>query len=394
MKKKTALMAISALVLCAGCSGLRTGKPLTRGDGNTAGFPKDGFIHAAYIVGKGIKNRAQLDEMRFDQFNFMYVVAQPDWKSGDFGLSEETVMARLVHNHVYPPGHSGENLIPGFIAKAHQHQVKVLLSIQGSRQGEFLPVAGDGGKRALFARVMAAFVKKYDYDGIEIDWEQTVDIDKHTLLMTDLRLALNAVSKTGGTPSRAYFLTTALQTFRTYSPEQARRLCGVVDWVNIMTYDMGGGNWGHIPSHNTPLNGMKNALSKWSVFPRDKICIGLANYGYRYKGISPGQKSETSLREKGRSFAYKELPELLGSGWTETYDAAAEAPYYFSPQKTEFATIDNTRSLSRKLEWVFERQYKGVFWWEFHHDYYPPDAQHTGSRHPLIDPVADAIKTF
>ena len=353
---------------------------------------KGAFIHATYVVGKMIRNRAQLDETRFEQFNFMYVMAGPDWKAKDFDISEDDVMSRLVQNHSYPAGNSGNALVPELIALAHQKKVKVLVSIPGSEQ--FNPVVSDGKKRDLFARVMAAFVRKHDYDGIEIDWEHTVDIDQHAVLMADLCKALNAVAKADGPPSRMYFLTTALHSFRKYSLAQAQQLSRSVDWVNIMTYDMGGGIWDREPSHNTPLNGMKEALNNWSVFPRNKICIGLANYGFRYKDISPGQKSETSLKEKGRYFSYTELPQLLESGWEESYDSVAEAPYYVSPDKTEFVTIDSKRSLSRKIEWVFKTQYRGVFWWEFQYDYFPPDAGQKYARHPLIDHVTDAIKMF
>ena len=383
---------VPALIVCVIVFGLRAEALPLPADQSKNDFPANGFIYATYLVGGKIKNRAQLDEMRFDPFDFIYLVAEPDWKTEDFDLPENEAMSRLVRNHSYPVGDSGSALVPELIDRAHQNKVKVLVSIRGSRQGAFLPVVSDDRKRGLFARVMAAFVKKYGYDGIEIDWEETIDINKHTMLMTDLRLALNAVAKTGGTPLRTYFLTTALQTFKIYSPEQARRLCGAVDWVNIMTYDMGGGNWGRTPNHNTPLNGMRAALDKWSVFPRNKICIGLANYGYRYKGLAPGQTSETSLSQCGRDFAYIELPKLLECGWTESYDAMAEVPYYFSPDKTEFASIDNARSLSCKMEWVFEMRYGGVFWWEFHHDYFPPDAEHAYSRHPLIDSVSDEIR--
>ena len=54
-----------------------------------------------------------------------------------------------------------------------------------------------------------------------------------------------------------------------------------MDWINLMTDDMAGGYWGHAATHNTPLDGMKTTLmNKGSVFPPNKLCIGLASYGY------------------------------------------------------------------------------------------------------------------
>lgn len=356
------------------------------------GNNRNTFIHATYLVGKRIKSREQLDHTRFAQFTFMYVMAAPPWKADDFDIPEDDVMKKLVRAYAYPTGDSGLALVPELISRAHREKTKVLLSIPGSKQ--FNPIASDGKKRAVFARVMAAFVKKYDYDGIEIDWENIIDVDQHTALMTDLRKSLNSLRHDDESPSRKYYLTTALHPYIKYSQAQAQKLSHCVDWVNIMTYDMGGGIWGRVPSHNTPLNKMKTTLHKWSVFSPDKLCIGLANYGFYYKGICPGQKSEVSLKEKGRYFSYTELPTLLKGGWQESYDTEAEAPYYFSPDKTEFVTIDNNRSHSRKIEWVFKKQYRGVFWWEFHCDYFSPVKGQKYAKHPLIDHVTEIIKTF
>lgn len=351
------------------------------------------FVHATYLVGDRIKDLKQLEQTRFEQFNFMYVMAAPPWKADDFDMSENDVMNKLLRDYSYPTAGTGRALVPELISRAHRKKVKLLLSIPGSKQ--FNPIASDTRKRALFAQVMAAFVKKYDYDGIEIDWEHTVNVDQHTALMEDLRNALSSLNRNAGSPSRKYYLTTALQSYRKYSKTQAQRLSRSVDWINIMTYDMGGGIWGRAPSHNTPLDEMERILrDNWSEFAPDKICIGLANYGFLYKGISPGQKSETSLKEKGRYFSYTELPTLLKGGWQESYDTRAEAPYYFSPDKTNFVTIDNNRSHSRKLEWVFKEHYRGVFWWEFHCDYFPPVEGLEYATHPLIDPVTETIKTF
>lgn len=345
------------------------------------------FVHGAYLVGDRIKGRAQLDQMRFEQFNLMYVMAGPRWKPEDFEMSDEAVMTKLVKGHAYPTGDRGSALIPELIERAHRKNVAVLLSIPGREQ--FNPVVGDRRKRALFARVMAGFVKKYHFDGIEIDWEHTLDVDQHIALMGALREALDALEQ--GDSPRKYYVTTALHTFLRYSEAQATELVRHVDWINLMTYDMGGGVWGHVPSHNTPLDQMKKALDRWSIFPKDKLCIGLANYGFRYHGILPGERSEVVLKQKGRYFSYTELPGLLKEGWKETYDATAQAPYYISPNRDGFVTIDNRRSLNQKLKWVFKERFRGVFWWEFHIDYFPPAQNQKYAHHPLMDPVTDAI---
>jgi len=55
-----------------------------------------------------------------------------------------------------------------------------------------------------------------------------------------------------------------------------------------MTYDMEGGFWtkNKWVTHNTPLDKMKERLKAWNIFPPDKLCIGLVNYGYGYNGLN------------------------------------------------------------------------------------------------------------
>ena len=71
-----------------------------------------------------------------------------------------------------------------------------------------------------------------------------------------------------------------------------------------MTYDMGGGIWGQVPSYNTPFDNMKRSLQdQWSGFSPDKLCIGLANYEFYYKDVSPGQRLEVSLKAGWQEYA-------------------------------------------------------------------------------------------
>lgn len=357
-------------------------------DANPSPTPTPPALHAAYLVGCRIRDRAELEDLARSPFQLLYVVAQPNWATADFDLPEEQAVERLVARHSYPKGDSGSALVPALIEQAHRRHTRVLLCVQGTERGDFAAVAARAPRRACFARTMAAFVRKYGYDGLDLDWEQNVDIANHVRLMADLRQALTAAAPQG----RRYTLTTALQTYRAFSADQARQLCASADWLNLMTYDLGGGYWGRSATHNTPLDGMQTTLEKWRVFPPNKVCIGLAGYGYLYRGIAPGQPCSVPLRQKGRSIAYSDLPKLVASGWKEAYDPAAQMSYYFSPDKRDFATIDNPASVKRKMAWILDQRFRGVFWWEYHHDYLPPNRAHPAPRHPLSEAAAGAIR--
>ena len=203
-------------------------------------------------------------------------------------------------------------------------------------------------------------------------------------MMALLRERFDELSERTG---RYYYLTTALSIDHEYDPALADRLAGAVDWINIMSYDMCDGVWGSTPSHNTSMERMRSKLEHWKVFDKRKLCLGLANYGFYYKGLKPGQKADGSLRDYGSYITYKEFLPRLANGWTEEYDPAAEVSYYFSPDRTEFVTIDNPSSIRSKIEWIKAGGYLGAFWWEFHHDYVAPGAENPQGSHYLIDIV-------
>lgn len=134
---------------------------------------------------------------------------------------------------------------------------------------------------------MVRLVEKNGYDGIDMDWEITLDKELHARMMALLRERFDELSERTG---RYYYLTTALSIDHEYDRALADRLAGAVDWINIMSYDMCDGVWGSTPSHNTSMERMRSKLEHWKVFDKRKLCLGLANYGFYYKGLKPGRK--------------------------------------------------------------------------------------------------------
>ncbi|MEG0725149.1 MAG: glycoside hydrolase family 18 protein [Mucinivorans sp.] len=347
------------------------------------------FIHATYIVGDRLTSPTEIAQSNYAKFHFIYLMAAPAVVASDFDKVDSDIIKKYVTDYLYPTTASGRGLVPSLIKQARSMGSKVLLSVAGNE--DLVPIIKSPTKRAKFAHMIANFVDKFNYDGVELDWEGGFEIDLHASMMNDIRIELDKIEQKQ--VSRLY-LTTALGTWRKYNFDQAKRLSGIVDWVNLMTYDFGGGNWGNKPSHNTPLNGIKQAIAQnFSNFAPNKICIGLANYGYQYFGLKPDVAVEAGMLEKhGRSIGYHEIPRCLAQGWTEQWDEAASAPYYFSPDKKDFASHDNIRSLDAKLDWIIGQKFLGEFWWVFNCDYVEPKAGEKYATNVLIDHVEEQYK--
>ncbi|MFI3286318.1 MAG: glycoside hydrolase family 18 protein, partial [Rikenellaceae bacterium] len=252
------------------------------------------FIHGTYTVANRMKGHNYANAANYEEFQFVYFFAQPRWEVADFDMTQEQINAKYVDNWDYSM-QQGCSYVNELITNIHTiPDAKILCSFQGR---EFSQIALDQARRQKFANMMAQFVVKHNYDGIELDWEHTITLDEHILFMTDIRAALNALGL-----DKPLYLTTALHTTHIYTQEQADALSAQVDWINLMTYDIGGGNWGEVATHNTPLTTMRNTLRDWEVFSPKKICIGLASYGFQYHGIMPGEQLPEGklLNEYGR----------------------------------------------------------------------------------------------
>lgn len=334
--------------------------------------------HSTYLVGHHLTSIEHVDQIDFRQFDFIYLMAAPTWNTSDFKQPADSLLQQLVTNHQYPKD-QGAAVIPHLIQEAHKAKTQVLLSFAGEG---FKEKVESPEMRHKLIQTMVAFVEKYGYDGIEIDWESDLDLQLHADFIADIRAALLPLEKTCG---KKMYLTTALHSWQKYSKILADKLSANVDWINVMTYDMGGGIWGNIASHNTPLDQIEYEMKNWEVFSRDKLCIGLANYGFIYHGILPGQKVDGKLDKYGSYIGYNDMLPLLQQGWTEEYDSQAKVSYFYSTDRQSFITMETPQTITTKVQWIKQHKYRGMFWWEFSYDTIIPDKTNKKIRHHLMD---------
>lgn len=345
-----------------------------------------GFIHAAYSV-ESLLSEAEMSNPGYEAFDFIYLMAAPThWSEIDYDLPRSEIES-LADAFDYTRAGGHMPLVPQMIRKAHEAGAKILLSLGG--QQEFRPFLERPERLRNLEAYLLRLVADNDYDGLDIDWEITLDKELHAGMMNRLREGLDSLA---AARNRACYLTTALSIDHVYDQPLADSLSRAVDWINVMSYDMCDGVWGSTPSHNTSMAKLREKLAHWKPFDKRQLCLGLANYGFYYKGLKPGEKADGPLSRYGSYITYREfLPRLEHGGWTETYDPEAEVSYYFSPDGGEFVTIENPRSMRRKIEWITSNGFRGVFWWEFHHDYVAPTADQPAGRHYLIDGVTDFL---
>lgn len=252
--------------------------------------------------------------------------------------------------------------------------VKWVLSIGGWMADGFSQAAWDENTRNTFVESVMQVVKKYNLDGVDIDWEfpcndvggiaaHPNDRVNYTLLLAELRTALGeerilsvAVS------AESWFIANT----------QMEKVAQIVDYVQIMTYDMRPGQM--TTGHHTALyppaefmadNSVAQALERYldAGVPRCKIVIGVAFYGRHWKGGAAGEgiHLETdTYAEYGP--AYNDIIKLVEQeGYQAYWDDTACAPYLLGPDL--FISYDDPRSVALKCEYIQEQNLLGIMYW-------------------------------
>lgn len=218
--------------------------------------------------------------------------------------------------------------------------------------------------RKAFAQDCREWCEKYGIDGIDLDWEfpglswssqavdLQVDVENHVLLMKDLREALG----------NDYLLTYAgyVMDKKSYNGGyryiDIKALDSVVDYVNLMTYDMDEGS--------APHNAMSASGAYWDILRTytayiaagatpSKLVLGIPFYGRVSFSGSPGALSYKSIRKLVSNSAYT----------IENWDASASVPYV-TYNGSRYCYYDNPRSIELKAKWALERNFYGLMYWE------------------------------
>jgi chitinase len=269
---------------------------------------------------------------------------------------------------------------PDLLTKAHAAGVKVLVSIGGGDGIEgprFNKMAEDEAYRRAFAKNVHAFLVKYGYDGVDIDWEvpNAKDTSDCTTLMQELRDEL---------PKGEWLISMAVTSDpRNYGVGlDIPALALIVDFMNVMTYDFTGSWAGYAglnsPLYQDPADPIQSGSVKTSMdlyentykVPVAQLNIGTPFYGYLFTGVDAlWEACGTGCTASEQNYGSYIKPLLSSSAWKQEMDKSAASPYMVDTSANEFVTYDGTSSTSNKTKYVKERGFGGVFMWELSADY-------------------------
>lgn len=287
--------------------------------------------------------------------------------------------------------------------KKQHPELRTIISIGGWEAGGFSDAALTKESRERFvSSCVAMFFDTYrgSFDGVDLDWEFPVyggpkeiaarpeDGENATLLAKEFRRQLDAKEKPRG---QSYLLTAALpagrmQSAGPYDPAKSydlKALGEVLDFVNLMTYDMGTA-FSTVSTFNAPLrevpqdplppelrraNNVEGAVDFYLQHgvPADKLVLGVPFYGRGFRVKSADNHGlYQPYTEPYAAGDWRDIQSKLlkDPKWTQHWHDVAQTPYLFNADERVFVSFEDAKSIALRSQLAKERGLRGVFMWE------------------------------
>jgi chitinase len=285
------------------------------------------------------------------------------------------------------------------LKERHPH-VQTLISMGGwTGSGRFSDaVATEEKRQAFVASCVELFLTRWPgvFDGIDIDWEYPVccglpensyrpeDRRNCTLLFEELRRQLDAL---GAATGQRYLLTAAIPAGREIpiTSFELREAGQILDWINVMTYDMTGSQRSGVTNFNAPFaeSSADPSDSNWKRFssvvgtigsfldegvPRDKLVVGVPFYGRGFTGVPVNNDGLYQSFTGTISADYHTIKSDYLSAYQRFRHPEAEVPWLYDPAQGTMITYDDPESIGRKADYVIAEGLGGIMFWELSGD--------------------------
>lgn len=343
----------------------------------------------------------QIDWTAFTHMIYFNFSAQPN---GDIGPEIKD------YNNMSP------DRIQSIVQAAHAHYVPILFTIGGWGNYNGFKNAIEPSTRSVFIRNLVDLMKRWGFDGIDVDMEpiQNGDTDNYVTFIHELRATLDE----NKTPLLSRPLLTAAVHWQ---PELFAKLQDQFDQINIMSYDFSGA-WGQgwVTWYNSAVyNGGKtfygmnkllpsvNNEMKYFTdagIPASKLGLGIDFYGYVWSGGSgtstggvsqPDQHWTTPPRVQDNVPYYEIMNKYFRSSYYH-WDPQSQAAYLSidlpGNANDKFISYDDERAIDAKVSYVFKHHLGGMIIFDLSGGY----RQHApaGMRDRLLQSVKLAVQHY
>ena len=305
----------------------------------------------------------------------------PQWVQGSFTPDkiDYSVITHVIHSFAWPDEQGNilhyDNMLSQAVNNTvHDNGSKILLCFGGWGQSwGFAASMSTPELREIFIDNIISICETYEYDGIDIDWEQpanTTEKNNLTTFITELRQVFDDLY-----PDWIISMAVPVSNWsgQYYDFSQLKQS---VEFFNAMTYDMHG-TWTDHAGHNSPLyqsppgdpDGSVNTGINYLVNTRgiesQKVNVGIPFYGKEYNTSDINQAFTGDVVSR----LYNEYHGLINNGWNYIWDSNGQVPYLQNTSQNKIITIDDSLSVSIKSGYAISNNLGGLMIWALGYDY-------------------------
>lgn len=282
--------------------------------------------------------------------------------------------------------------------------LKTMAVIGGWNEGsdKYSRIANDPQKRKTFIDSALAFMKKFKFNGLDLDWEYPGKRNSNNLndkenFVTWLKELKQAFSKEN------YILAIAVGAAKSTASISYNipKVSENVDIINLMTYDFHG-SWDHTTGENAPLYDSSSefsvdaAVNYWiqSGASPSKLVLGIPLYGRTFTlanennfGLNAPTYGPGNAGPLTNTAGFLGYNEICMNKWTEVFDQNQKVPY--AHKGNQWVGYDNENSIGEKVSFAKQKNIGGIMVWSIETD----DFRGTcGTKYPLLKKVNDFLK--
>ena len=308
--------------------------------------------------------------------------------------------------------------------KTYNKDLKTMLAIGGWNEGSrrFSPLVEDRDRRQVFIKSAIRFLRQYNFDGIDLDWEYPTqraggrpqDRANYATFIEEMREAFQSeADKTG---KERLLISMAVPASLEYAGKgyAIDRLNEALDFFNLLTYDYHAAQEPAV-NHHSPLF----RPDDWSEYDfrkdlnidatvrfylengatRDKLVLGIPTYGRSFTlanpdvheigspATAPGEAG-SGTKEDGYLAYYEICNQILDDDW----ELVTQYPGYMGPyahKGNQWVGFDDVDAVVEKAFYVAEEELGGIMFWTIDNDDFRGTCGKT--PYPLIESAKEAM---